>query len=70
VPPYFAAERCFHFGGTPGLSLLIFRAVSEPGTIQGHPIGEAKLAQVRALLAGHPDWSRHRIFAFGFLDDK
>jgi hypothetical protein len=35
--------------------------VSEHGIIQGRPIGEAELAQVRALLAGHPDWSRRRI---------
>jgi hypothetical protein len=41
--------------------LRILRAVSEPGIIQGRPIGEAELAQVRALLAGHPDWSRRRI---------
>lgn len=33
----------------------------EPGIIQGRFIGEAELAQVRALLAGHPDWSRRRL---------
>ena len=33
----------------------------EPGIIQGRFIGEAQLAQVRALLAEHPDWSRRRI---------
>ena len=41
--------------------MRILRAVSEPGTIQGRPIGEAELIQVRALLAEHPDWSRRRI---------
>ena len=33
----------------------------EPGIIQGRCIGPAELAQVRALLAEHPDWSRRRI---------
>jgi hypothetical protein len=35
--------------------------MSEPGIIQGRPVGEGELAQVRALLAGHPDWSRRQI---------
>jgi hypothetical protein len=29
--------------------------------IQGRPIGPAELAQVRGLLADHPDWSRYRL---------
>ncbi len=29
--------------------------------IQGRPIGPDELAQVRGLLAAHPDWSRYRI---------
>jgi len=29
--------------------------------IQGRPIGRAELAQVRGLLAAHPDWSRYRL---------
>ena len=32
-----------------------------PGIIQGRFIGESELAQVRALLAEHRDWSRRRI---------
>ena len=35
--------------------------MSEQGIIQGRFIGEAEMAQVRAMLAGHPDWSRRRI---------
>jgi hypothetical protein len=35
--------------------------VFEPGIIQGRFIGAAELAQVRALLAEHRDWSRRRI---------
>lgn len=35
--------------------------MTNPGIIQGRPIGAAELAQVRALLAGHPEWSRRRI---------
>lgn len=35
--------------------------MSEPGIIQGRPIGEGELAQVRTLLAEHPDWSRRQI---------
>lgn len=35
--------------------------VFEPGITQGRFIGPAELAQVRALLAEHPEWSRHRI---------
>jgi len=35
--------------------------VFEPGIIQGRSIGEAELAQVRALLSEHPDWSRHKV---------
>jgi len=35
--------------------------MSEPGIIQGRPVGEEELAQVRALLAEHPDWSRRQI---------
>jgi hypothetical protein len=33
----------------------------EPGIIQGRPIGEAKLAQVRAMLSEHPDWGGHKV---------
>jgi hypothetical protein len=33
----------------------------ENGIIQGRSIGEAELAQVRALLSENPDWSRRRI---------
>ena len=33
----------------------------EPGIIQGRSIGEAELAQVRAILSGYPDWSRRRV---------
>lgn len=33
----------------------------EPSIIQGRAIGPVELAQVRELLAGHPDWSRRRI---------
>jgi hypothetical protein len=29
--------------------------------IQGRPLGPAELAQVRGLLAAHPDWSRYRL---------
>lgn len=29
--------------------------------IQGRPIGPDELAQVRGLLAAHPDWSRYRL---------
>ena len=29
--------------------------------MQGRPIGPAELAQVRGLLAAHPDWSRYRL---------
>jgi len=36
-------------------------AVFEPGIIQGRPVGEAELAQVRALLSEHPDWSRRKV---------
>ncbi len=39
----------------------MLRAVFEPGIIQGRSIGEAELAQVRALLSEHPDWSRHKV---------
>jgi hypothetical protein len=35
--------------------------VLEPGIIQGRLIGPAEVAQVRALLADHPEWSRRRI---------
>ena len=35
--------------------------MSEHGIIQGRPIGEAELAQVRGLLVEHPDWSRRQI---------
>ncbi|MFZ4701783.1 MAG: Druantia anti-phage system protein DruA [Candidatus Methylumidiphilus sp.] len=35
--------------------------MSEQGIIQGRFIGEAEMAQLRAMLAGHPDWSRRRI---------
>ena len=33
----------------------------EPGILQGRCLGAAELAQVRALLAEHRDWSRRRI---------
>lgn len=33
----------------------------EHSIIQGRSIGPAELAQVRELLAGHPDWSRRRV---------
>ena len=33
----------------------------EHSIIQGRTTGPAELAQVRELLAGHPDWSRRRI---------
>ena len=36
-------------------------SMSEPGIIQGRSIGEAELAQGRALLSEHPDWSRRKI---------
>ena len=33
----------------------------EPSSIiQGRPIGALELAQVRGLLAAHPEWSRYR----------
>jgi hypothetical protein len=35
--------------------------VSEHGIIQGRPIGEAELAQVRGLLVEHPAWSRRQV---------
>lgn len=47
--------------GTPVPHSCILRAVFEPGIIQGRFIGAAELAQVRALLAEHRDWSRRRI---------
>ena len=33
----------------------------EPGLLQGRLLGAPELAQVRALLAEHPDWSRRQI---------
>ena len=39
----------------------ILRPVSEPGIMPDRHLGEAELAQVRSLLAGHPDWSRRPI---------
>jgi hypothetical protein len=35
--------------------------VTQTEIIQGRPIGPAELAQVRQLLAAHPDWSRYRL---------
>jgi len=35
--------------------------VTHISTIQGRRIGPLELAQVRALLAEHPDWSRYRL---------
>ncbi len=35
--------------------------MSDTATIQGRQIGPQERAQVQALLAEHPDWSRHRI---------
>jgi hypothetical protein len=35
--------------------------VFEHSIIQGRSIGPAELAQVREVLAGHPDWSRYRL---------
>jgi Domain of unknown function (DUF4338) len=35
--------------------------VTHISTIQGRRIGPPELAQVRALLAEHPDWSRYRL---------
>ena len=35
--------------------------VFTPGIIQGRHIGEKEIEQVRALIAGHPEWHRRRI---------
>ncbi len=37
------------------------QAVDNSAIIQGRPIGPAELAQVRGLLAAHPDWSRYQL---------
>lgn len=60
-PVFLPPKNNFILCGTPRPPLRILRAVFEPGIIQGRFIGEAELAQVRALLAGHPDWSRRRL---------
>ena len=33
----------------------------KPGIYQGRFLGEAEIAQVRGLIAGHPQWRRRRI---------
>jgi len=55
------AQDFFILFGTPSSHSRILRAVFEPGIIQGRFIGATELAQVRALLAEHRDWSRRRI---------
>ncbi len=35
--------------------------MSEQQVVQGRPIGPSELAQIRQLMAAHPNWSRHRL---------
>ena len=55
------AQDFFILFGTPSLFPRILPPVFEHSIIQGRSIGPAELAQVREVLAGHPDWSRWRI---------
>ena len=55
------AENISRFFGTLRKLSFIIRAVFNTGIIQGRPIGEEEIAQVRALLSAHPQWSRWRI---------
>lgn len=55
------AQYFFILCGTPQRFLRILPPVFEHSIIQGRSIGPAELAQVRELLAGHPEWSRRRL---------
>lgn len=39
----------------------MIRDMFTPGIMQGRHMGEEEIAQVRALIAGHPEWHRNRL---------
>jgi len=54
-------EKKRRFFGTLWISSCNIREVFTPGIIQGRHIGEKEIEQVRALIAGNPEWHRRRI---------
>jgi hypothetical protein len=54
-------KNIFILCGTLSRPSATLGGVTEVTTIQGRRIGPPELAQVRALLAEHPDWSRYRL---------
>src|SRR5208283_5637658 len=50
-----------HFGLDSARRQVQSQGVDHSLIIQGRQMGPAELAQVRGLLAAHPDWSRYRL---------